>query len=458
MSKLLHVIAICCILSHLPPAKAESAPGEIRAYAHPTIRELDRQLILEGIKLGRFNIYYRNNANQHYRWKSFIYPAVQEAGTALSFTNTLIDLSQRAQNIQHPSLIDKSAQRQATYCGFTGQAIKGSEFVFELLQNMRTSYVAGNAGYSPDKAVEFVSARISNIDRMLQERQKLVESEAPDDKILALEGRMMRHLRNQLLYEFKLFSTSSRERMWQENVFYGLAATQNFTSMAASIATLKAFQASSYTQTSAITGVTASSIGVVAPIARNLVGIGVRKYWQARLDKVLPSDRPTPRGMEQLEADWKDLDDYRKDPKHQSTDASTVLGLDALIRRSQRADSGIESESNRIASLRRVAQEQSFVGPAIEMATLSRQICQESAYYNRRNSHLSNRINLAGRISQISGQGYSLVSTPYTAITAYMIQQKLRKRQELPSQLLSARLKKLEDLETRVNALHIVPK
>jgi hypothetical protein len=427
--------------------------------AHAAIRHIDKEIVLEGVRLAKFNINYYLQVNKHYRGRNILYPSVQECGTGASYANSIIDLYQRSANVHHPELQNTSTLKQGAESNLTGQAVKSAGFVFELLQNARFAQIAARKGYSPKRAAMFVQDSAAKIERLLKERELLVAKESADQKVLGLEGRLMQHLRNELIYEFKIFSARSREQEWQENTFYMLATAQNLSLMSSTIAGIQGFSVRNLTGGIAINNIVASSIGVMAPELRTLAGMAVHRYWSGRLSKLLPAERQTPRTMQQLEADWNDLAEYIRNSPSQQADAQSVLGMDAELRLSNRADAALEVEQQNIQHLRRVAQEQAISGPPIEMATLARQICQEVAYSSfRENRYENNRINIGGRISQTSGQTYSLIITPTSAIRAAMLHNKLRQRGELPSQQLEARLNRLDNLEGRLQSLDIQPK
>lgn len=425
--------------------------------AHVELRELDRKIMFQGIDLAKFNLHYRLGVNRQYSGRSLLYPLVQEAASGCSFAGTVADLGERASHLTNPGALNKPLLKRTTEASLVGQALKGVSFSAELAQRLRLDMQASKQGFSPQSAAETVRLKVNKLDDLLDERERFVEKENSVDRArLELEGRIFKHLRNQLVYQFRLFSCSSREQEWQENCFYILAGAQNYTLMSASIGSIQAFQKPQLTRGVAAANITAGSVGVMAPIVRTFAGKAVSFYWGRKLSRMIPIDRKVPRNLKQLQADWKDLDAYLNADDSRGKSDAKILGLDGLLENTKHADSHLHKEEMLIAHMHRIAQEQSISGPLIEMATLARYICQEVAYCGYRSDPIvANRINLAGRISQASGQAYGLVITPYTAIRGAILRQHLRARGELPAQIYLRQLKELDDMEESLRTLEI---
>lgn len=424
---------------------------------------IDKQIMQLCIDLARFNISYHQSVNKKTFFQQWIYPMARETGTALSFSNTLIDLSQRARGLRNPDLISKDSQKSGVKCALIGQAISGSASGTALAGNLMQSYLAGRAGYSPAKSAKTVSSFVGKIDALLAERARIIVAQNLDDPdhVYALQSRLLDHLKNQLIYEFKTWSIRSRSTEWSEDTFYALDSLQSFTQLASSCISLKAFNNPRLSGAAAISNLSANTIVTLNPIVRTLVGRFAAAVEQRRLSRMFPKSRP--HVIKEVLAEMgKDLTLAAKD----DTATAEVKELAFLVRRSAELDEPLNKEVLKFEKLRRVADQQAVSGPLIGLTGVTRGILNTTAFYATQNKSssdssessdgpsqnalLSNRLNFAGRTVQACGQAYSLVLTPTTEIRHFLYRRQLRRRGEAPDQLLHQRLVRLQQIETRV--------
>lgn len=420
------------------------------------VSKLDRTIILEMIRLSRFNIHFHLESNYHWRGRNLFYPLAQEAGTGALFANTVVDLSQRARGLDNPELISKPSQKRGVESALVGTVIRGTSSASELMQNTIVAWRAGRQGFSPNRSIIFVRESLSKIDALLDRRQQIVSIE-PDTNNRAvryLEGRLLKHIRNQLLYEFTSWSIYSRGAEWRENTFYAIDAVRNFTSSASSIIGLKAFSEPNLRGASAITSLVANTLSTVNPWVRDLAAMAIEKYQSKRLARTFSLNKP--RTMDQLLGEWEGLEQISGGHVPDDLDKQEIVKVAALVKETQQYDQSISKESTRIQKLRRVAAQQAISGPLIGASSMAKSICSIVAFYGYHHDPIiSNRINFGGRIPQLAGQSFSLIATPTAAIKHYLYAKSLRKQGKLPDQILRARLVELDSLENQVNQLRI---
>lgn len=453
-----------CLLFYPSPAYASSSYEQRTAdFRSPEVAELDKQIMQLCIDLARFNISFKQTVNRKNLFQQWLYPMAREAGTALSLSNTLIDLTQRARGLRNPDLISRDAQQSGVQCALVGQVISGSSSGTALATNLLQSYFAARAGFSPAKSAATVASFASKIEVLLVERNRIIAAQQLDDpdSVYALQSRLLDHLKNQLIFEFKTWSTRSRSTEWSENTFYTLDSLQSFTQLASSCLSLRAFNNPRLSGAAAISNLSANTIVTLNPIVRTLVGRFAASVEQKRLARLFPKSRPH-EIKEVLAEMGKDLTLATKD----DTATAEVKELAFLVRRSAEFDAPLNKEVLKFEKLRRVADQQALSGPLIGLTGVTRGILNTTAFYATQNNSsgdssestdepsqnalLSNRLNFAGRIVQASGQAYSLVLTPTTEIRHFLYRRKLRSRGEAPEQLLQNRLLRLQQIETRV--------
>lgn len=413
------------------------------------VDDIDRALILEFIKLARFNIRFQQEANRHQPWRALTYPIAREAGTAVSFGSSLVDLRERVRGFDDPRLISKSSLRHAITTSIVGNTISGGASSAELAQNTWVMLNARRNGYSPKDSAAYVKSIVKTTDALFEQRNQLIVSpQAPERRrtLYEFEARLLRSIRERLLYEFTTWSCLSREQAWSENTFYAIDAVQNFTRVGSGIIGLRAFKQPNIGGSAAICGLVANSAATLNPLIRNAVGISIRKYQRRKLSKDFPVDRPD------TSADLAVLAKLQKDIPEEKQ--STLLA-DAVSFSDggTRLDAVLERETKQIQRLRQVAQQQTISGPLIGLTGLSGSVLGTTAFYEyRTDRETTNSLLFAGRVAAVAGQGYALLLTPYTMIAGLRKQRRLKKRGELPSQLLEQRLKRLDELEQKIRA------
>ncbi len=452
--------------SALSASANETNPDEKVAQADQVtnikIQQLDQQIILECINLARFNLHFHGSVNQKNFSQEWLYPMEREAGTALSFTNTMVDLRQRARGLSNPDLISRAAQKKGLQCALVGQAITGTSSGVQLATNLIKSAQARKQGFSPTRSIATVQKSVAKIDRLLEAREQLVTADEVEEKkqIYGLESRLLQHIRNQLVFEFKTWSIRSRSVEWSEDTFFAIDSLQGFTAMASSCIGLKAFTTPQLGGAAAITNLVASNLVMVNPVVRSLVGRYAANRQRHRLAKELPGEKP--KSIDEVLLEW---NTHKEDASSRNAATIEARELAFLVRRSSAMDSTLNEEVQRFERLRRIADQQAVSGPLIGLTGVTRGVLNATAFYTSGSSNspgssgpshsrfVSNDLNFAGRVVQSTGQAYSLILTPVTEVRHYFYKRRLEKEGNLPRQILKARLDKLDELEARINTL-----
>lgn len=438
-----------CQVSSQPEATRTSALAEPISPIE-NISSTDKTLLLELIKLARFNIRFQQEANRHQKWRALTYAAGREAGTAVSFAASLVDLKQRVRGLDDPSSISRNALKNVVTATLVGSAISGSASSLELAQNTWVMLQARKNGYSPKASIAFVKNILANTDRLFERRDLLVSTLQQDPKqrhIYELESDLLHHIRQQLLIEFRSWSCHSRGQAWRENTFYSLDALQNFTRMSAAIIGLKGFSQPSLGGAAAVTTVVANSVATVSPLIGGVVGLSMRKYQQRKLASEFAVERPilATKALAELKV--------KLEERESEGDAKLLEEAVALGDKAERLDLAIDRENRDIERLRRVAQQQIVAGPIIGLTSIPGAVLGTIAFYDYRFDRVtSNKLLFAGRISALAGQSIALVQTPYTVVSGLVKTDKLKKAGKLPEQMLEERLKNLDHLEEQILA------
>jgi len=435
----------------LSPAAFADEASSVTAISGQSLNEklsaVDRALFIELRKLAKFNIQFHLKANHHQKWRSLTYPIGRESGTAVSFAATLIDLNQQSKGLDNPARISRSELKNAVACGITGSAISGSSSALELAQNTWVMMKAKREGYSPKRSLAFVQQLVAETDSLLLMREQLTKEFVSDERreVLSLETKLVRRIRQQLLFEFGTWSCHSRDQAWRENTFYTLDALQSYTRMSAGILAMKAFGEPELARNSVICALVASSVATINPIVSNLAGVAVRKHQEKKISSQIQFERSAIFSAEFDELQRKLANDGHNVEQHEKW----LQKLAALYNRSEKTDLVLDRETNEIERYRQIAQQQTISGPLIGLTGVASSTLATVAVFGYpRDIDTAVRLGFAGRITQGTGQAYALINTPYTILRGMLRNQRLRKRGELPSQLLEARLARLEKMES----------
>lgn len=413
------------------------------------MQDIDRALELELISLARFNIRLNQTANRHQWWRTYSYALARESGTAVGLAGTLTDLVERGRGFNRPQIVSKTARRRALQLSVVGSAISGGASGLELAQNTWIMMQAKKKGYSPKDAHAFVCGAVKRSEQLLKERDQIVASETDPTlrKARELEGTLLRHIRQQILFEYRKWSSSSRELAWRENCFYTIDCLQNFAGMTSNLIALRAFHDPTKVGAASVWLLVSNSAATLNPLLSNFVGLCMRKYQKNKIVHEFECERPVLKeGCSVAE-----INELKDDAAEEKVFEEAIF----LSGNSERMDTNIDREVAEIERLRQIAQQQAVSGPLIGLTATARGILANVAYYGyRSNRRTANRLLFCGRISQATGQSYALVNTPYTIIKGTLKRRELERKNALPSQVLEQRLKRLDLLEEHVMAKH----
>ncbi len=434
------------IAQNLESAPSAQAPAQ-------RLADLDRKIIMEYIKLARFNIQFHQEVNRHQWWRTYTYPLIREAGSSASLANTLTDLGQNARGLADPGKISRRSQKAGLKSSVVGSIISGSGSAFELAQNTWVMLRAREQGYSPADSVKYVKDWMTRTNALLSERDKLADAEESEKRraFHDIESELFKQIRDQLLYEFRKWSVHSRETAWRENIFYAIDAMQNYTVAASSIFSIYGFNHPQIKGTAAISGLIANSAATLNPLISTGAGVLIRKYQRRQMSRDFPLNRPAmhdgilPEDIEQL----------KHDTEPGFGDRRALAEAAFLSNKANELDGTLTSESRKIESLRRIAQQKVVTGTVVGLARVARATIATTAYYHYSSDKVtSTRMNFAGRIPQATGQSYAIFDTGSTFVRSLLNTHKLSKQQKLPSQILAKRLADLEGLEKQMQTDH----
>lgn len=425
-------------------APAESLDGEAR------LRRLDRQILLELVKLAQHNVRYQQSVNHYARWRNFVYPLAQEAAYACFLGYSLTDLSQEARGWNNTKLISPSSIKRGLSSALLGSIMGAGSSMLEILCNGKEKIRSDKMGFSEHASLSFVRAALARVNLLLSERHELMNASAFSGKrreLVELKEELLKFERDRLVFEYKRWNAHARGYAWYKNSFYIINTTVNAARFGAVQLGFKSFTAKKCAAAVGPLLTSSSSLAALGPIMSSKCGEWASRRQENKLAKVFPkteilSDEEARLKFERLAELLVDSDLARQ---HGKLLADLVrlreekLGLDKLI---------YHQEKN-IERLRLVAGQQAKTAPFISSLGLSSGILSTVGYHGfRYKPKINNRLGFAGDTAVIAAEAVALYATPKAALSTHFYERNLQKQGVHPEQLLAKRLEDLQKLES----------
>ena len=189
--------------------------------AKSRIDDLTRQILLKEVELERFNLHYKQEVAKQGRWKGWRYAMLQEVNGALNLTGGIISTAERGSHLEKngghiAGSIHTSVQQNANILPLIGNCIGALAALNEFGVNEYHEIQANRHGYGSGAARRHVDGLRNDIDRLLNERAANLQVErtatalqghaAVDDA----EGKVLADMRDQGMLEFQRFHISAR--------------------------------------------------------------------------------------------------------------------------------------------------------------------------------------------------------------------------------------------------------
>ena len=333
-----------------------------------------------------------------------------------------------------------------------GSLIGGTSSMIELAANGAEAVRVRRSEFSATKSVSTVQSALNFIDEKLARRHALmlqIDQRSPGRELVELKEELLRYERDRLAFEFKRWNAHSRGLVWNKNTFYLINSAVNFSRFSAATLALKSFTAPGASGGIGPVLTVAASLAGLGPAASSAVGNCIKKHQQNKLDKELPSAPPLPPA--QIKVKFERLNTLLESDEANTDKQRLAKELIHLREEKLALDMLIFAEERNIERFRLVAGQQALVAPPISSMGLASAILSTVGYHGFRNQPIiNNKLSYAGDACAIPAESIALIATPAAAMRTYLYEKNLRKKNEHPEQLLSKRLKDLQELEVMV--------
>ncbi|MBX9686866.1 MAG: hypothetical protein K2X27_09205 [Candidatus Obscuribacterales bacterium] len=419
--------------------------------------ELTKKVLLAGIAIERFSLNYRKETAREAKFRKLRFFAAQEAGAGCGLAFEIIGLKQFGLGRKRPLELDKGAVKGATVTAMTGSIIAGSGSLLELASNIEHSFKLKKLGYDSKTANKYVSSKLQEIDKLLQERANLVAANAnhPAYQRALVEGKILTSMRSAFVNEYAAFHNDTNTNRAFQNLFFILNASYNAMGATAAGLAYKAVETPVLNGPANILFIISGATAMATPFVSSGAGLLARKLSAHGLEKDLKEKVNF--NPEEFAAQRRELESLSNSS---SATGTLIPSLPATERLSLYTESGtlfrkqIESESRTMRELSKVALETSFLAPAIGSLLMTQGIFGTHGYFDyatkpRKQLDQFYRGSVCGTV----GTGLAVVGNAAWFLASLSYEHSLKKKENLPEQLINKRLQHLDEMEKLVQAL-----
>ena len=414
---------------------------------------LTRKILLKEIELEKFNLNYRLQTGKVDRWKSNRFFLLQEANLVLldaGFITTVAERSKHIRSHQHVNII---TIEHALIPRIIGPFIAVGSSVLELGLDGWRDHSLKRSGFSPSMAKEHVISLRSEIDRLLQERDAVVrrelsDSNSNDARIVVAEGDVLKDSRDLSLAEFERFHIGAKKSgAFEKSAQIINAGTMGLLGAAEIIPLVAAHKRDgSIDGPATVAAITVGGLFMVTPLAlrafSKMVGKRDKRYLADCSGKVLTTD------ISKLDADRDHLKQLCLTGNNAPESGATVR-LALYESQGKNFRDRLETASNELKAGRRIATENVIAGAMVGGSVIGSEAAAAVAAFDYpTNGRRFNVLSDACSIGIVSGVSLFALENLRIHTQAEVNRHKLASKGQLPSQILEARLKELEGVES----------
>ena len=291
--------------------------------------------------------------------------------------------------------------------------------------------------------------------KLLARRESLVaaHSDGPDRERALIEGSVLQQMRNSFINEYSHFNADIRGTLAFQNLFFLLNASYNGVGAIAAGVAYKGVTQPKFNGTANILFIVSGGTAAVSPLLGSVIAKLVRKEAVDSLAKDL-HEKPN-FDSAAFSAQCKRLEDAV--PTAEGTLIPSLPATQRFALYTQSDDlfrKQLESETNTIRKLNKIALETSLLGPAIGGQLMSQGILSTVGYYRypvqpRKQLSKIYRGSVVGTV----GTSMAVVGNAAWLLSSLSYEHRLSKEKRLPIQLIRARLEHLDELEKTISAL-----
>ncbi len=423
---------------------------------------LTRKILLALIEMQRFNLDYQQNVAKQGRWKGLRYAAIGEANSSLGLTGGIISVYERGSHLHHPTGVNTRVQESANYIPMTGSIIGASGAVVEFGINGWHEIEAHRKGFGPKTARLKVQAMRTEIDRLLDQRDALVAAETcvPGQEtcvaIDKVEGKILRDLRDQSLLEFQRFHISARKLLAFQQTQYLFDVARNVTN---AIGAQQAYQSlhlrdRRYNFNAGVLFVVSGALTMGGPIISRAVSASAGKVHKHALKETIADAEA--REVQALQQDKAALDalcaggnlpaDFTVGP----VERSDMYGLHSKVFQDEVSAAEKARNNSKLIATQNIGSGLYVGGSKVASGILFIIPGHKFNTKSLRSSFVTNSDLFASAVVGVPASAYSMLDTLRIQVKGELNHHRLAKQGRLPSQLVAARRRQLDQMEKQL--------
>lgn len=435
-----------------PIRVAQATPDEFSAkYARVT-----KKILQSAITLERLSLQYRLKSCKIPLFTKLVFFGTQEAGAASALAFEIEAVKQFGRGKRSLLSFNKEAMSRGLRTAEVGSIVAASGSGTALSANMLKYAIARSQGFDTRSMNREIKKQLNQIDALLDERAMLVDANPshPTHRRAEVEGRIFRALRTAFVNEYAQFSTNTASSATTQNLFFALNASYNILGAIAAEVGEQSISTPKLNGPSNILFTISGAMAAASPlICATQLYVQRKIMLQSQLRK-FSSKNDSRENLSELCAQ---LD------QPIANEGSLIPSLPASRRLAMYTDSGhlfvkqLENEVDTMRKLNKVALQNSIAGPAIGGLLMTQGILGTRGYYHYFPRHPKKQfsLNYDGAICGTTAASMAVLGNAAWMVASFVYENRLRKQNRLPEQLIRQRLKHLDDLETTVNAINV---
>ncbi len=428
------------------------------------VDDLTRQILLKLIELERFNLHYTLESAKQGRWKGWRYAFLQEINAGTGLAGSIISTGERGTHLHNPGKVSRVVQQRANIVPMIGSIIGAGAAVMEFSINEYHDVIARSKGFAPKTARLHVAGIKNDIDHLMAQREALLKVEGTSSALRAradideAETKVLHDLRDECIMEFERYQIGARKIFAFQQSQYFFDCTKYTLNAIGSYFAYKSLHDRDrrWNGRAGVMWDISGGVYIFGPIISRVIAKGVGEGHKAALRATVGDAHQTT--IAKLEADRQMLENLCKNTTCSPDKVETAVVRTAMYEGHQkRFSQEITSGQKSAAKARTTATQNIGAGIYVGGSRIASGVLFTIPGFNRafnskseRASKVTNQDLFAAAVIGIPAGAFTMLDTLRIQVAGEVNRHKLKKAGMLPSQLANARLKQLDEMETRL--------
>ncbi len=431
------------------------------------IVDLTRQILLKEIELERFGIHYDQEVAKQGRWKGWRYGAFQEINSSLGLTGGIISVHNRGRRLKTPTKVKRDVQESANIIPMVGSIIGAGAAGLEFGINEYHMFEARRKGYSAKKSRNTVLGLRNEINSLLDQRDKMLAAESASRTLAGrveldqAEGQVLKDMRDQNLQQFERFHIAKRRLFAFQQMQLGFDIFKNTTNAMGFYYAFRSLHRREriWNGYAGVMFAVSGGLTMMGPVISRFYGKAVSEHHRHLLKPA--TDTAENATVERLKADHAALDRALQNTKLAPEKVEVAVHRSTVYASGEKNFEDAISSSEKARNKAKLTATQNIgAGAYVGASKVASGILFIYPGFNHRYNKNSGLVAARGTNNNLFAAG--VVGLPASAFSIFdtlriNVRGEITRHQQLksgkhPSQLAVARLKQLDELESKIKA------